>query len=480
MARAKCSDPAGGETVKELRQRLWRSAVFWNYLTVALRSGAAIFLLPLVLRRLSPDELGLWYVFLALSGLAALLDLGFGSSLNRSVAYLWAGASRLLPMGVDRPEAGTSDAVKAPNFELLGRLIATMRWFYLALGLLLLVALEVGGGLWIGQQSAGLEHRDSIRGAWAIFAFGCALNTTAGFWPTLLTGINGVREAQKVFLIALTANYAFAIGGLLAGWGLWALVGGQVLMGLLNRLLGRASFLRLVGDKLDYQTPRPDWDLLRILWPNSWRMAAITVGLYFLFHANTLLTSVFLDLATTASYGLSLQVVLFLSQLTTVWVLIKMPLISQLRGRHETEEIRRVFIPRVGICMAGYCAGAIGLFFLGDWLMVTIVGTRTPLLPRAELALLLIVIGLESHTALYRELVQTTNKNPFVKPILLSALVSVLLAMTLVPHLGILGILIAPGVVQLCFNNWWIVLQGIRSLELSVSEFVARLGRMLF
>ncbi len=467
--------------MKVLFQRFLQSAVFWNYLTVALRSGAAILILPLVLRTLPPEELGLWYVFLGLAGLAALVDLGFGASLTRSVAYLWAGAAQLLPIGIQREGgAQNGNGAAGPNYHLLGSLIATMRRFYLLVGGLLLLVLELGGGAWIWEQTGGLANRDSLRAAWAVFALGCALNAVAGFWSGLLTGINGVKQAQKVFLISLILNYAFTIGGLLAGWGVWAMVGGQVLMGLSNRLLGRASFLGLAGPRLDYRNPPADWGLLRILWPNSWRNAAISGGLYLLFHTGTLLASIFLDLTATASYGLSLQVVLFLSQLTAVLVHIKMPLISQLRGRHELEAIRQIFIPRMLLCMGGYLAGALVLLFLGDWLLGALVGARTPLLPRFELGVLLLVIGLEVHTSLFRELVLTANQNPFVKPVLFSALTSVVLAMILTPATGLLGVMLAPGLVQLLFNNWWIVGQGIRSLELEVKDYLSRCGQFLF
>lgn len=466
--------------MKEFSRKVLRSAVFWNYLAVALRSGAAIFLLPLILRKLPSEEVGLWYLFGSIAGLAWLLDLGFGNALNRSTSYLWAGAAKLLPVGLEK-----SDATKAetgvpltPNYELLGCLIATMRKFYLGLGALLFVVLELGGGYFIWSKTAELPHAETLRMAWVVFAFGCALNTVGNFWPALLTGINGVREAQKVFLIALSLNYAIAIIGLLTGFGLWALVSGQLVMGLVNRLLGRYYFLKIAGDKLQYRQERADMSLLKTMWPTSWRLAAITVGLYFMVQANTMLTSVFLDLRATAEYGLSLQVVLFLSQISCVWVLVKMPLISQLRGKHELEEIRSIFISRLRLFLLSYSVGMLGLFFVGDWLLTHVVSTKTHLLPPIQLLVLLIVIGLEAHAALYRELVQTANVNPFVKPILVSALFSVLLVMGLTPSYGIWGVLIAPGIAQLVYNNWWIVTEGVRSLELSRGEFIARLLRI--
>lgn len=460
--------------MKELTKRLLQSAVFWNYLAVALRSGAAVLLLPLLLRKLSPDELGLWYVFLSLAGMGALLDLGFGSSLNRSTGYVWAGANRLLPMGVEaNARSVTTQSDARPNFELLGRLVATMRWFYLALGLFLFLALEFGGGAWIWHKTSGLEHADNIRAAWVVFAIGCALNTIGSLWPTLLTGINGVRQAQKVFLLALVANYILSIGGLLAGWGLWGPVSGQVVMGILNRLLGRVAFLKLAGKELTYAGRKPDFDLLRILWPNSWRVGAVSVGIYVAMFANTLLASVFLDLAQTASFGLTMQMGLFVSQISCAWVLMKIPWFIQLRQKGEAGSIQPVFFGRMWIFLILFLAGTAGLCFLGDWLLTSVLHARTALLPVPQRAVLLLIIGLEAHHSLYRELVQTANVNPFVKPMLLTAVASLAMVCLLAPQWGTWGLIVAPGLAQLAFNNWWIVLQGVKSLNLEMKAYLS-------
>jgi O-antigen/teichoic acid export membrane protein len=452
---------------------LLRSAVFWNYLTVALRSGAALLLLPLLLRKLSPEEMGLWYVFLALVGMGALLDLGFGNALNRAAGYLWAGADRLLPEGIGQTSDGRPcPEGRQPNFSGLGSLLVTMRWFYLLLGCLLLLLLELGGGAWVWYKSTGMENAASVRGAWAVFALGCALNTMSGLWPTLLTGINGVREAQKVFLVSLVANYIFSIGGLLAGWGLWGPVSGQVVMGLLNRGLGRAAFLRLAGPALNYIGRKPDPGLLKTLWPNSWRVGAVTLGIYLTMFFNTLLASVFLDLKDTASFGLSMQMAFFLSQVSSVWVLVKLPWFNQLRQLGQVEEIRRVFFARVWIFLLMFVVGSMVLCLLGDWILAKLLGARTALLPLPQRALLLLVVGLEAHHSLYRELVLTANVNPFVRPILLTAAASLTLVCLLAPVLGVWGLILAPGLAQALFTNWWIVLAGIRTLGMPVREYV--------
>src|ERR1043165_4400850 len=87
--------------MRQLVQRVSRSAVSWSLIAAALRSGSALLLLPLILWRIPSDEFGLWYVFVSLGWLAGLMDLGFAHTATRAGGYLWAGSPTLLPFGID-------------------------------------------------------------------------------------------------------------------------------------------------------------------------------------------------------------------------------------------------------------------------------------------------------------------------------------------------------------------------------------------
>src|ERR1035438_2635032 len=90
--------------MKALFQRVHRSAVAWSFVATLLRVGASIFVLPLVLRKMPPDQLGLWYVFGTIGGMASLLDLGFEPTITRMASYAWGGASKFVAFGVHRSE----------------------------------------------------------------------------------------------------------------------------------------------------------------------------------------------------------------------------------------------------------------------------------------------------------------------------------------------------------------------------------------
>ena len=448
--------------MRRLLHRATQSAVGWSLVATTLRFGSALFILPLVLRNIPPDELGLWYVFLSLGALAGLLDFGVAPTVIRSTAYLWAGARKLLPFGVEcvpPPDALSARPAAEPNLPMLADLVASLRLYYRGAGLLVFALLVSGGGAWIWHKSAALADATSLRLAFLVYAAGVALNFINGVWVSLLQGANRIRTAQQITVMCLMVYYVLAVTGLLLGFRLWALVISTFVMGVLERVLGRISFNRHAG------LPRGKFDrhILGVLWPNAWRTGAVAAGGFMIIQANTLICSAFLDLPTTASYGLSMQGVTLLVGISSVWVTVKLPIIHQLRARGREHEIAQLFRQRIVLAIASYVVGAIGLIWLAPPLL-EMLRARTHLLPTALLLTLVVIQLLEMHHSLYAGLVYSENHNPFLKPAVISGVAIVCLSVFLTPRIGVWGMLLAAGGVQLAFNNWWPVLRAVRGL----------------
>jgi O-antigen/teichoic acid export membrane protein len=456
--------------MRQLVQRVSRSAVSWSLAAAALRSGSALLLLPLILWRIPSEELGFWYVFVSLGWLAGLMDLGFAQTATRAAGYLWAGSRMLLPFGIDGggflKTDGISVTARAPNLLMLSNLVASLRVYYFAAGGLLLVLLTTVGGAWIWHKSAGLAHAQSIRFAFLAYATGVSLGFANSVWPSLLAGINAVKEAQQITAACLLVLVCLAAAGLLAGFGMWSLVVGTIVAGFAERLIGRTAFYRLVPAA----SGKFDLSVLQALWPNAWRTAAVGLGAFMIFQANTLICSAFLDLRTTASYGLSLQAVTALVGISTIWVKVRLPEINQLRARGEIGPIAPMFRRRIVFALLTFGAGAAALLWLGRSLL-EVLNAGNQLLPAALLATLLLIQLLEMHHSLYGELIYSENINPFVKPALISGAAVVILSVLLTPRLGVWGMLLATGLVQLCFNNWWPVFRAIRGLGPAAQDY---------
>jgi len=88
-----------------------------------------------------------------------------------------------------------------------------------------------------------------------------------------------------------------------------------------------------------------------------------------------------------------------------------------------------------------------------------------------QLTALTAIQFLEMHHSLYGQLVLTENRNPFLRPALISGGAIAVLSVLLTPRLGIWGMLLSTGFVQACFNNWWPIGRAIRGLDLTVRGY---------
>jgi O-antigen/teichoic acid export membrane protein len=455
--------------VRQLFSRIFRSAVGWSFVATALKFGSALLVLPLVLRRIPPEELGLWYVFLSFGALVMLVDFGFAQTVSRVTAYLWAGARELHPYGlasIEPQDETTSRSPAEANLPLLSRVIAALRIYYFALGSTAFLLLLGVGGWWIYSKTQTFPNAHSLRIAFVVYALAVALNLAGNMWLYTLTGINRVRESLQLSVFCQLENYAIAITGLLGGFRLWALVVANFAMGVTERLTGRFLFYKYAPiEKAPF-----DSGMLRLLWPNAWRTGIVSVATFMGLQANTLICSGFLGLKVTASYGLTLQAVMLLVGVSSVWVAVKFPLINQLRSQGRLQEIANLFRQRIALGILTYLFGGSLLLFLGPRLL-TLLHAKTQLISTPLLVAMLLIYLLEAHHSLYASLVFSENVNPFVVPAIISGTAIVALSVLLTPRIGVWGMLLAQGVVQLCFNNWWPVVRGIRGLSINPSAY---------
>ncbi len=462
---------------QRITARLYGSAVAWSFVFTAIRAGGNLLVLPLMLHKLSPEDLGLWYVFLSLGGMASLVDFGFYPTMSRVTAYLWAGAEEIQGTGI-APVPRADDSPPTPNYRLLADLVKTMQIYYRGIGILITGVMGILGSVWIIHKAQSLPDARLVFWAWLLFLAGIFVNITSGMWHPLLSGINQVRLNQQVFVCGLIANYLTIAIGLLLGAGLFAPVAGFFLMGAISRGAAHYKFNQFTEAKEYASTARWSAKLLRGLWPTAWRTGIVTLGIYATLNLGTLICSAFLGLKAAASYGLSMQLVLAAVAIAASFIAVKLPIIAQMHALGKTREIGNLVFPRMRWFWFVYIALALFTIVFGDRLIRGWFHSKTSLLPTPLLIGLFIVTGLEGHHGLFRELAVTAHRNPFAAPVVVSGILIVVLSVAVVPRIGLWGLILVPGIIQLSFNNWWIVLVGLRTMGNSVSDYVnGLLGR---
>ena len=106
-------------------EHIGRSDIIWSYAATVFQVGAGVFLLPVILTRMSSEAVGLWNIFLTVSSLVLLLDFGFRPSFSRNISYIFSGVTQLQREGV-----GEIREYNTVDYSLLRSTIRAMQRFY--------------------------------------------------------------------------------------------------------------------------------------------------------------------------------------------------------------------------------------------------------------------------------------------------------------------------------------------------------------
>ncbi len=424
-----------------------------------LQYGAALLLLPLIATRLSPAQIGVWFVFTTIQALSALIDFGFQPNIARAFAAAFAGSPELLREGI----SPATDA--EPNLPLAKQILASSRALYLALALAVLAVLLTAGLAYVDHVARG-EALDptQTRIAWCVFATGAAANLYLLWASPLLMGSGRVYQS---YLFTIVTRGSFALlgaGALLVGGGLIALAAANLFSVLLGAAL-IAVAVRPVMAQLTAVRPASTTPVLGALWHNASRTGLVMVGGFLINRANVLVFSTFVGLTASAQYGFTLQVLSAAMSLAQLPTMVAVPRMTALRVQGQTRTLARLFITRHIFLLASFATIAIAVFVIGRPAL-RLIGSNVDLLPPATYALFALVLLLELNSINCAYLLSTNNKVPFVVSALISGAAVIAMSLAAVGiGWGMFGAIAAQGLVQLTYNNWKWPLEAWKELK---------------
>jgi O-antigen/teichoic acid export membrane protein len=487
-----------------LWQRARGSAVFMGMAGTAVRHGGNLILLPLAMKILSPAEMALWVVFVAIGAFGNLADFGFGQAITRVYSYFWAGAK-----DYDREGLKTVADGLEPNWtglEDLTRAVGGLyRWLSLFAGMLLL-----GVGTWFvapskpshnisplvstpasrvaslppstPQESSApnspqvnssardiFEHEWKLWALWGASVASVLYSLGTSYWTLACQGINQVREVQRVNLWAGVAYSGSACLMLLAGWGLVSMVCATFIRALITAQMCRASYRRAAPENPNH-AGRLHLEFLRRLWPSAWKFGVIALSVYLVSPGTVLICRWYLSDEATAAYGVTAQVAGVLLNVSSLWLQVKVPEITILRTQGLLRKMSLLFAKRLGWTMFTYLFLAT-LFVLFGNRALEWKGTESKFLPTPLLIVYLAYTGQQLFTTQFVWLTYTENVVPYYVIAFCTGVGLILISIPLTKHYGIWGLVAAPILAAIPATSWYPVLRGFRGQALSIREF---------
>ena len=435
-----------------MNSSLSRRDVVWGYAAQLLNIAAGLILLPIIVRFLTQDEVGLWFVFLALASLAQLLEFGFLPTITRNAAYIYAGAQELHPEGL-KPVDKQGDI----NYKLLTDLFAAARHIYLYVAIAAALVMFGAGTFYIySLLPSGYEVNAAIAG-WVTFSAGYVLNFYFGYYNGMLQGRGDITLSNKVIVTSRLVMVLLGAILLIKGYGLLGLGVASFVSAIAGRFLAYRYFFTAHRPETAQLSKRTGdaKTLIWVLWHNASRFGLVNLGAFLIARANLLIASSVLGLGVAGSYGMSLQLLLSLAGVASMFAHLQLPRMNALQAHGKLDSLRGTYGLTVLSSWFMYALGATVLLTMGP-ATLELIGSNTTLLNPVILTCLVVIVALEMNHSIGAAYLTTLNYIPFVGAALWSGVAIIIVGYILVTQtsLGLWGLIIAQGVVQASYNNW--------------------------
>ncbi len=449
--------------------KIGKKDILWNYIATFFKIASGVLLLPLILKMLSAEEVGIWTIFLSVTALINLLDFGFTPSFSRSITYIYSGVNSLKTEGFELIENKNNDI----NYSLLKGTILSMRWFYLRMSIILFFILSTFGTYYISlvlKKYSG-EHSE-IYIAWIILILISTYYLYTLYYDSLLLGKGLIKQSKQITIAGQFSYLITASILLLLGYGLIAIVSSQVLSVIIIRIFSHRTFFTKKLQKILLVTKAVSVKkILRSLFPNSLKMGLTSLGGFLVSRSSIFIGSLYLTLDEIASYGITIQLIGVLYSLSGIYISTYFPLITQLRVEQNNIAIKKIYLKGQIILFFTFILGGICLYFLGDMALV-LIGSKTQLVPQTILAVAVIIAFLENNHGVAGGILLTKNEVPFYKAAIFSGILTVLFLFLFFHYtdIGIWSMFLASGIAQALYQNWKWPLTVKKELQITLKD----------
>lgn len=427
--------------------------VLWSFFSTLIRMGGGLIILPIILIKFSPKELGLWYFFSTVGMFILMIDAGFCATLERNFRYVISN-SKVYKYGVNN-SISNHTAISLEEFMYVAKKI----YFYLSMFSLIILTALTFYIIKILIESRLDLAKNLI--AWFIYSISLCLNLRYYYRGAVLSGLNKIHLAQKIEVISSTINY-FSTGiFVFLNFGLISLAAGT-LIGLVIRIVLYEYYVKIIIVKTNKEKLI---EILKILWPNTWRTGISNLLGYLIKYLNSYFITIFLGLQIMGSFGLTFQIITLIISISSIWINTAYPMLSTLRIEREYVKFYKLFYSRLEKGLISYVVLSLCFLFLGNWIL-TFLHTKTEILSTPFSLFIVSYMLIDFITNSYGYIIMTGNKIPFIKSSLIT--VTLIIIFNLIFNyfnFGLWGVLISTFLAGSLYNYWHWIYVGYNELE---------------
>lgn len=441
--------------------------LFWTVLATFFKLGAGVLLYPFILNKLPSQTIGIWVIFTSVGVISTLLDFGFNQSFARNVAYVFSGVKNLQKSGFQTlNEENVSDDLI--DYNLLKSTIRAMRFFYSRVALFLFVFLVSLGTLYIYSIMYNYSgNKMEVFISWIIVCLNQSYSLYTLYFESLLYGRGLVKRSNQFVLLGNSMYVLVAVVFLWLGYGLIAIVSAQFISNLIIRFGASISFFsKKIRLNLKHADDSNYKEVLSAISPNAIKVGLSALGSFIINKSSTFLGPYFVSLSDMGAYGVTLQLINVVASVSQVFTNVYIPKVFQWRVERKIDQIKHVFYLSSLILFAVFFVSYLIVLFFGNWTL-NLMHSNTQLISNGLLTLLFIHMYLSTNHANAAQYLLSKNEVPFFKASLWSAFFTLVLFIVFEVFLDLklLGMILAPTLAQLVYQNWKWPLEVIKDFK---------------
>ena len=432
--------------------KITKKDVLWSYFAQIFTVASGLITLPLILKLLSAEEIGMNYLMLSLGALVSLFDFGFTPQFSRNIAYVFTGAQVLQKEGVAVTETSMI------NYRLLATMIHTAEFVYRRLAFIVFFALLTLGTYYIYYVTKGFTNINNSLIIWILFSIGIFFNIYFSYYNSLLIGKGLIMESKKAMVYSRIVYIILAFVFLFSGLGLLGVVIANFVAPFVSRFISyRYFFTNELNAKINIYTisKNEKLEVFEIVWHNAKKLGLVFLGAYAINKLSIFLAGLYLPLSEIGSYGLMIQLFGLLSMVSGMFFNVFEPRFSSLRTKGDTTALLKEFAFSMNIYYVTFIIGSISLLYLGPYFL-SLISSNVTLPSFVIMSLFAVVLFLEGNHSNFATLIVTNNSVPFVTSALVAGFFIGLGDYISLKYTGygILGLVAVQGIVQISYANW--------------------------
>jgi hypothetical protein len=345
-------------------KKISESPTLMTWMSYSTKALTLFGVLPLVLKRFSPGDIVLWYLFATIITMQNLADFGFRQTFSRIISYAFSGAKHIGIFNKSSDNAEISGQKTEPNAELLNSIISTMKYIYLRLtGIMFILMLVFGTYVMVKPIHDAASISDAWW-SWIIVLIVSCVSFYGKLYLNFLEGLFKIALVRRIETLTSLGSIITSIAVLFFSPKLINLVIANQIWVLVVTF--RDWYLCKTIDNGFYKTvsrPLPfDKKIFKNIWPSAWRSGISGLMSIGLTNATGLIYAQIGTTGAVAAYLLALRIISQIRDISMAPFYSKLPLFAILRAKGDTLNLYKIV--KRGMLLS-HIVYIIGFFLIG-------------------------------------------------------------------------------------------------------------------